>query len=130
MIYVDTSVVLAALLAEQRRPPLTLWRRALTSSQLLQYEVWTRLNARGLASSHGEGAGNLIGRIGLVELSPDVLSRALEPFPGSGGLGTLDALHLATCAYLQQEGLRISLATYDRRQWDAASAMGLALLDV
>lgn len=51
MIYVDTSVVLAELLAEDRRPGDDFWNQTLVSSRLLEYEV-----------------------------SP-VLTRALEPFP-------------------------------------------------
>ena len=39
MIYLDTSVVLAQLLAEDRIPPAGLWRQSLVSSRLLQYEL-------------------------------------------------------------------------------------------
>lgn len=56
MIYFDTSVALAHLLAEDRQPPDTLWEETLTSSRLLEYEVWTPLHSRGLADSHGEAA--------------------------------------------------------------------------
>lgn len=48
MIYVDTSVVLAQILAEDRKPPRSFWDEDLISSRLLEYEVWTRLNARNL----------------------------------------------------------------------------------
>ncbi len=55
MIYVDTSVVLAQLLAEDRVPESGLWQAApLVTSRLLEYEVWTRINARGLSASHGD----------------------------------------------------------------------------
>ena len=56
MIYLDTSVALAHLLAEDRAPRDTLWREPLISSRLLQYEIWNRLNARRLGRSHGEAA--------------------------------------------------------------------------
>ena len=78
MIYVDTSVVLAQLLAEDRRPPARLWNETLVASRLMEYEIWTRLHARQLAESHGEAARLLIGRIALLELSSPVLTRALE----------------------------------------------------
>ena len=39
MIYVDSSVVLADLLAEPRSPPEALWDKDLASSRLLVYEV-------------------------------------------------------------------------------------------
>ena len=54
MIYLDTSVALAQLLAEDRIPPSTLWQEELVSSRLLEYEIWTRINALELTRSHGE----------------------------------------------------------------------------
>ena len=44
MIYVDTSVALAHLLAEDRRPPEALWTEELVTSRLLEYELWNRLH--------------------------------------------------------------------------------------
>jgi len=52
--YVDTSVVLAQLFAEDRIPSTTLWEQPLIASRLTEYEVWTRVHARKLAESHGE----------------------------------------------------------------------------
>lgn len=121
MIYLDTSFALAQLLAEDRRPPASLWSETLVASRLLEYEVWTRLHARGLAESHGEAARGLIGRIALLELSPAVLSRALEAFPLP--LRTLDALHLASCDYLRNQGQPVTLASYDRWMTAVAQAM-------
>jgi hypothetical protein len=94
VIYLDSSVALAQLLAEDRTPPETLWQMPLVGSRLLEYEVWNLLNARGLGRSHGEEARSLIGRVALVELVPPVLGRALEPFPVP--VRTLEALHLAS----------------------------------
>ena len=54
MIYIDTSVVLAELLVEDRKPKASLWSQPLVSSRLLQYETWSRVNAAGLTGSHGE----------------------------------------------------------------------------
>ena len=104
MIYLDTSVALAHLLAEDRQPPAPLWDEALTSSRLLEYEIWTVLHARGLAASHGEAAHGLTGRIAMLELTPPVPERAMNTLPGPGPLRTLDALHLASCAYLADRG--------------------------
>jgi len=39
VIYLDTSVALAYLLAEDRRPPDSLWENPLVSSRLLEYEL-------------------------------------------------------------------------------------------
>ncbi len=121
MIYVDTSVVLAQLLAEDRRPPATLWSETLVASRLMEYEVWNRLHARELAGSHGDAARGLVGRIALLELTPTVLARALETFPVP--VRTLDALHLASCEYLRSQGQTVALASYDRRMTAAAQAM-------
>ena len=130
MIYLDTSVALAQLLAEDRRPADSLWNETLVSSRLLEYELWTPLHSRGLAQSHGEAARWLIGRIALLELIPDVLARALDAFPGSTPLRTLDALHLASCAYLVDHGQQVELASYDRRMMAVAQAMDIPLVEL
>lgn len=118
MIYIDTSVALAQLLAEDRRPPERLWENVLVSSRLLEYEIWTRIHARRLEQSHGESVRNLTGRLALIELTREVLARALEPFPGP--VRTLDALHLASIEFLRSQGQKLELATYDRRMLDLA----------
>ena len=130
MIYLDTSVVLAQLLAEDHRPPTALWSETLVASRLMEYEIWTRLQARMLVDSHGESARRLIGRIALLELSPPVLERALEAFPKSVPVRTLDALHLASCEYLRHQGQSIALASYDHRMTALARAMNIPLFDL
>lgn len=128
MIYVDTSVALAQLLAEDRRPPTSLWNETLVASRLLEYELWTRLHARKLGDSHGDAARGLMGRIAMLELSPPVLTRALDAFPVP--VRTLDALHLASCEYLRSQGQTVALASYDRRMTDAARAMDVPVLEL
>ena len=109
MIYLNSSVALAHLLSEDRLPPADLWQQPLISSRLMQYEVWTRLNARRLGRSHGEDARTLLARVALIELTPPVLERALEPFPAP--VRTLDALHLASIEFLRARGQRPELAS-------------------
>jgi len=128
VIYVDTSVALAHLFAEDRRPPASFWTEPLASSRLLEYEIRTRLHARGATPSRAEAAQEVIARISLLELAPIVLARALEPFPVS--VRTLDALHLASCRFLQDRGQRVELASYDHRMTHAASALGIPLRDL
>jgi len=123
--YLDTSVLLAELLGEDRVPPAGLWDEPLFSSRLLVYETWVRLNAQGLAATHAEAADQLLSRVNLVELSPLVLERALSPFPVP--VRTLDALHLATLEWLASAGRRPVVAAYDGRLREAAVAMGYAL---
>ena len=104
----------------------SLWQEELTASRLLQYEIWNRLNARRLARSHGEDARALIDGIALIELSPPVLERALEPFPTP--VRTLDSLHLASIEFLRDQGQTIELASYDKRLTKAARALGISVM--
>jgi predicted nucleic acid-binding protein len=126
LIYLDTSVALAHLLAEDRRPPEAMWRETLVTSRLLEYELWTRLNARSLGPSHGELARRLLERLAIVEMLPNVLTRALDPFPTP--VRTLDALHLASIEFLRQRGQKVELASYDDRLIGAARALGIPIV--
>ena len=121
MIYLDTSVALAQLFAEDRQPPEDLWREPLTASRLLQYEVWARVHARRLEAQHGDKVLDLLDGVAYIELTPLVLARALEPFPTP--VRTLDALHLSTMEFLRGHGLAIELASYDARLLAAAQAL-------
>ena len=125
MIYLDTSVALAHLLAEDRMPPARLWDEELVSSRLLEYEVWTRIHARRLGGSHGDAVRALVGRIALVEMISPVLARAQEPFPAP--VRTLDALHLASIEFLRERLPDIRLASYDARLLAAARKLGVAI---
>jgi hypothetical protein len=125
LIYLDTSVALAQLLAEDRVPPEGLWQEPLISSRLIEYEVWTRIHARKLTRSHGDEVRTLLGRIALIELFPPVLARALEPFPKP--VRTLDALHLASMDFVQRQGQSIRLASYDDRQISAARSLRFSI---
>jgi predicted nucleic acid-binding protein len=125
VIYLDTSVALAHLLAEDRSPPATLWAEPLVASRLLEYELWTRLHALRRGASHGDAARALLSRVALLELAPTVLARALEPLPVP--VRTLDALHLASMEFLRQRGQHVSLASYDERLSHAAVSLGFDL---
>lgn len=128
MIYLDTSVALAHLLAEDRRPPPAIWEEELVASRLVEYEIWTRIHARDLDRSHGDLVRLLLARLALLELRPQVLERATRPFPGP--VRTLDALHLASVAFLRERGRDVTLATYDRRLGEAAVAMGIPVMEL
>ncbi len=125
MIYLDSSVALCHLLTEDRLVPEQLWQESLVSSRLLEYELWTRINARRLARSHGDHVRALVGRVALIELTPPVLARALEPFPKP--VRTLDALHLASIDFLQKQGQTVTLASYDSRLIDAARSLRIPI---
>jgi predicted nucleic acid-binding protein len=125
VIYLDTSVALAQLFAEDVVPPPGLWDEVLVSSRLIEYEVWTRIHARRLESSHGDSVRQLIAHLALLELAPQVLSRALDSFPVP--VRTLDALHLASADFLRRQGQAVRLASYDGRMRDAAAELGIEL---
>ena len=126
MIYLDTSVALAQLFAEDRRPPPALWSETLVASRLLEYELWTRVNARGLTRSHDEQVRGLLGRLAFIELARPVLERALEPFVKP--VRTLDALHLASMDFLRRQGQAVKLASYDTRLVEAARQLKFAVV--
>ena len=124
MIYLDSSVALAYLLAEDRYPSSALWQQPIVSSRLLECEVWTRINARRLQDSHGDAVRGLLDRIAIIEMVPPVLARALKPFPAP--VRTLDAIHLAAIEFIRSQGANVQLASYDERLVGVARLLGIA----
>ncbi|MBI2890276.1 MAG: PIN domain-containing protein [Nitrospirae bacterium] len=127
MIYLDSSVLLAELFAEDRAPEPGFWQLPTVSSRLLEYEAWVNVNLRNLASTHGKRLLELMDGVEFVELHPLSLARALEPFPRP--VRTLDALHLATAHFIREQGSSIEFATYDRVQAEAARALKFTVLE-
>ena len=70
-------------------------------------------------------ASRLLERVNPVEMSTEVLERALSPSPKL--VRTLDALHLATLVFLRGRGLEVQLAIYDGRLLSAAVGLGFEL---
>lgn len=127
MIYLDSSVVLARLFAEDRSPPDGFWTQTLVASRLLEFEVFNRVHARATAVSYAVDARQLVDRVHLLEMSEAVLGRALLPFMPP--VRTLDALHLASMDFLRHQGVAVAIATYDQRLAQAAVGLGFALAD-
>ena len=125
MIYIDGSVALAQLLTQDHALPETIWWQPLISSRLLEYEVWNRIHARGLARSHGDAARALIAGVALIELAPPVLARALEPYPVA--VRTLDALHLASIEFLRSRRQKVEVASLDQRLLAGARSLGVPI---
>jgi hypothetical protein len=123
MIYVDSSVALAYLLAEDHCPSNVLWRQTVVSSRLLECEVWNRINARRLQDSQGDAVRGLIGRIGIIEMVPPVLRRALDLFPVP--VRTLDAIHLGAIEFIRDQGASVQLASYNEQMVGAARRLGI-----
>src|SRR5258708_38573849 len=112
MIYLDSSVALAHLLAEDRFPPDLLWDQQLVSSRLLECEVWNRINAYQLQNSHGEAVRNLIGRVAMIETVGPVLTRALQPLPVP--VRTLDTILLAAIEFIGAQEQMMSVCLWQR----------------
>jgi len=125
VIYIDSSVALAYLLAEPRYPRTSLWLESLASSALLEYEVWNRVNALGRSAPLGEAVQALLNRTTLIEMDRPALARALEPWPLP--LRTLDGLNLSTMTFLRQRGEVIELASYDNRLIAVAQELGFTV---
>jgi hypothetical protein len=132
VIYLDSTVVLSQLLAEKRQPPKTLWAEPLVSSRLLQYEVWTRIHARELTDTHSDEVARFLARLSFLEMAPAILGRAIDPFPVP--VRTLDALHLASVEYANEEaqtrGQSVRLASYDNRLIAAARSLEIEIYDL
>ena len=123
MIYIDSSVVLAYLLSETRIPDAKLWQEPLISSRLIEYETRSVLHGRSAALTLRSYARELLVRIDFIELQPIVLHKIIEGFPVT--VRTLDGIHLATMDFIQSQGMKIRLATYDQRLGKAALAIGI-----
>lgn len=125
MRYLDSSVMLAEVLAEGRRPRPDFWSGPLVSSRLLTIEVWTRMQAYGVRDSHANAARKLLGGVNIVEMDLPVLARAHEPFPKP--VRALDAIHLSSADFLRGQGQDVEIATYDTRMRETATQMGFEL---
>lgn len=127
VIYVDSSVILSALLDQEVYPSDAFWDEELISSRLACYEVWNRLHAYQVPASTQENARQLLQTLTLVAFDAAHLERALHPFPLP--VKTLDGLHLATMDQIRLAGRELQLATYDLRLARGAKAMGFACWD-
>ena len=125
MIYLDSSVALAHLLTEERRPPDSLWAEPLVSSRLLEFELLNVLRVGGFLRSHEALARELLSRIGLLEAIPEVITFSKL---GSAKTRTLDALHLASALFLLEHGADVRLASYDARMLQGARELRIPAL--
>ncbi len=123
--YVDSSVVLATVFAESRRPDDRFWLGPRFASRLADLEV--RVRAAGRANQRSaEDVEAVLAQMQFVEMSVAALSLLYTKPPA--GVRTLDAIHLATLEQLHRTGRTMPLATYDRRLATAAHAMGFEVI--
>ena len=126
--YLDSSVLLRIVLRQRDR---------LAESSLVEVECLRTLDRMRLAQQlsdaelapRREAVFRLVETLDVVELTRRVLGRAGQPMPT--GLGTLDALHLATALLWRDEaGIPLVMATHDDNLALAARASGLSVLGV
>ena len=126
--YVDSSMVLADLFKEARRPEPGVWEQTLFASRLTEYEVWVTLHSRRRGDQLARRAEWILDQIQFLDMTPTLLDRVKTPFPIS--LRTLDAFHLASADWLRREGFTVEFATYDARLRQAALVMGFPVMEM
>ena len=127
LVYLDTSVLLAHVHQETRRPPAALFDAPLIASRLLDLETWNRIHGRGAADALGGEVTGILARVSFVEMAPPVLRFARGPWPTP--VRTLDAIHLGTILFLQNEGADVRLATYDSSMASGARALKIPIIE-
>jgi predicted nucleic acid-binding protein len=126
LIYVDASVTLAEVFAEDRRPQDGFWDLPLVASRLTDLEMRARAAALGRLQEKAA----VLDEISNAITFADVERKNLEfLYAGqTGALRTLDAIHLATLEFFNRELGETVLATYDHRLATAAHALGFAVM--
>jgi len=137
IVYVDTSVVLRALLGQA--PVLAGWGNwdEAYSSELMSVEARRAIDRIRLAGAIDDGgvadAHTELARIerslGRIRLARRVLDRAALPM--STAVRTLDAIHIASALLLRERHPdNLLFATHDRRQATGARALGFTCVGV
>ncbi len=93
----------------------------------MRYEILNRVHASGRQDRLGREVELILSTVEMLDLSAEILSRALQPCPLP--VRTLDALHLATLAFIRARGREVVVASYDLRLLAAAKAIGIESID-
>ena len=80
-----------------------------------------------MGASYANQAKAILSGIDLIELTPVVLARALQPFPIS--VRTLDALHLATVEFLRGRHYEVLFASFDQPLLRVARALDMPIYE-
>jgi len=133
--YVDSSVLLRIVLHEENflREFVTITRAV--SSELIRVETLRTMDRIRIQHSLSEDQyleridliHEFLTGIELIKISEAILKRAWQPFPST--LGTLDAIHLATCSLFLDNGNQdVILCTHDQALKKATKALGIPVL--
>jgi len=133
--YLDSSVLLRVIFKERGALPEFRKISHAVSSDLLRVECLRTIDRIRLEKSLTEEEYlrrtalffDFQRNIELIPVTREILTRASQPFPTS--LGTLDAIHLASCVlYRERAGAGIAMCTHDMALSRASSALGLQTL--
>jgi predicted nucleic acid-binding protein len=134
--YIDSSVVLRIVFGEPNPLKELSQIRQGVASELIRVECLRTADRLRIVNSEPdeifvrrlELIHKALERLELVRITPEILDRAGQSFPTT--LGTLGAIHLATCLLFQERSMRgfeqdIFFCTHDLMLERAARAMGL-----
>ena len=127
IVYLDTSASYKLLHRESKSEELIQWLSSLDDLQLVASELMRVELLGNLGARHPQlvpAANELVKRVTLISLSPQYLNGAIELV--AQGLGTLDAIHLATAMSAGSE--LHALVTYDKQLAQAAAAKGVKVV--
>lgn len=132
MIYLDSSALVKLVVEEAESLPLRQWLAqqpdSRVSSILARVEVRravARVAPAGeAAASTAQAARDLVSRLDLLWLGPEVLDLAASLGPSS--MRSLDAIHLASAALLRDE--LTAFVAYDARLLEAAAGLRLPVV--
>lgn len=123
--FTDSSAILKLFLAEEHSPAIKEFcsqhAAKLAASELVITEVIGTLNGLDLDT---RPAKKLLASLHLMPVHSDVLQAAADLVPK--GARALDAIHLATA--LQLGSKLLNFVSYDKRQLEAATAIGIQTL--
>ena len=124
-VYLDASALVRLVLAEHGWEALSAYLADHTEravSAIVVTEVRRAVLRSGGSAARARRADDVLARVDLVAVTPDVLRRAGDLMPTT--LRTLDAIHIATALEI---GPIAALVTYDHRLAEAAGANGLEI---
>ena len=131
MIYIDTSAAVKLVRLETHSEELSLWIRGqvspeFVSSVIIEVEL-PRATRRSAPTDLGR-AGEVLDGIGIVTLSPAIVTRAAGF--DERDLRSLDAIHLATAEHAANAAKSefLGFLGYDSRLLEAAQSVGLPVL--
>ncbi len=127
ILYVDPSALVKRYVAEEGSDDVAVWlaqAATVACSRIGFVETYRALMLAGLVDPQAAVAAFATDwdRIAVIEVS-DTLTRRAATLAAGLGLRSLDAIHLASAEVLVSPDL--TLATWDRRLWQAAQTLGL-----